>query len=195
MTATTARDIITDIKVSPDGTMFAAGCRDKNIYLYAWPEEVTSGIRKPRVLQAHTSKVTHIDWSVDSEYLQSNSSDSELLYWSSEAGLQILSPSELRDVEWNSWTCPYGFPTMGVWQEGDADINACSRSTDMKLVVSGDTGGEVSLYRYPSTTFRAQGCTGVGHSSHVTCVRFLADDRGIVSVGGQDCAIMQWCMV
>ena len=30
--------------------------------------------------QGHSSFVTHIDWSVDGEYLQSNSGDYELLY-------------------------------------------------------------------------------------------------------------------
>jgi len=36
-------------------------------------------------------------------------------------------------------------------------------------------------------------CTvGDGHSSHVTNVRFMSDDKYIISTGGEDQTVMQW---
>ena len=36
-----------------------------------------------------------------------------ILLGQAESGLQVLSPTALRDVEWATWTCPFGFPVMG----------------------------------------------------------------------------------
>lgn len=43
--------------------------------------------------------------------------------------------------------------------------------------------------------FQSDGHVGSGHSSHVTCVRFLQEDTGLVTVGGKDCSVMQWKLV
>ena len=45
---------------------------------------------------------------------------------------------------------------------------------------------------WPIFFSQAEGNSGAGHSSHVTCVRFTANDQSLISVGGQDCSIMQW---
>ncbi|KAL1486278.1 hypothetical protein MTO96_009322, partial [Rhipicephalus appendiculatus] len=34
-----------------------------------------------------------------------------------------------------------------------------------------------------------------GHSSHVTAVDFLPDDNRLISLGGRDCAVLQWAVV
>jgi len=162
--------------------------------LYAWPEGEITSIGKPTIMKGHSSRVLHLDWSSESEYLQSNSSDYELLFWSAEAGQQIVSPAALRDESWSTWTCPFGFPAQGIWPEGadGTDINACARSHNNKLIASGDDFGEVKIFKYPCVKLKAEGNSGVGHSSHVTCVRFTANDSSLISVGGQDCSIMQW---
>lgn len=193
VTLPVAMEMLDDIKFSPDGTSFATACRDMNIYLYQWPNDI-SNFKKPKVLQGHSSRVLHLDWSRDCEYLQSNSSDYEVLYWHAESGCQILSSAALRDVEWETWTCPFGFPVMGIWPEGadGTDINTCSRSTNFKLVATGDDFGEVKLFRFPSVKLKSENHVGVGHSSHVTNVRFLSNDAGLITVGGKDCSVMQW---
>jgi len=30
-----------------------------------------------------------------------------------ESGCQVLTPAALRDIEWFTYTCPFGFPVMG----------------------------------------------------------------------------------
>lgn len=44
--------------------------------------------------QGHSSFVTHIDWTTDSNYLRSNSGDYELLYWEIPACKQYIEVSE-----------------------------------------------------------------------------------------------------
>jgi len=196
ITLPVSRDVIDDIKISPDCNYMAVACRDTNIYLYNMVKD-DYNFKKPKVLQGHSSRVLHIDWSRDSEYVQSNSGDYEMLYWQAESGLQILSPAALRDVEWVSWTCPFGFSAMGVWPEGadGTDINACDRSNNKAVIATGDDFGEVKLFKYPSVKLKSDSHVGAGHSSHVTCVRFLHHDNELVTVGGQDCSVMQWKLV
>ena len=50
----------------------------------------------------------------------------------------------------------------------------------------------VKLFRFPSLKKGAKFRKYVGHSSHVTNVRFSKDHSRILSTGGADHAIFQW---
>jgi len=50
----------------------------------------------------------------------------------------------------------------------------------------GDDFGKLSILRYPSLKKSSKGAIGVGHSSHVTNVRWSLDDKYIFSTGGED---------
>ena len=56
----------------------------------------------------------------------------------------------------------------------------------------GDTAGKVRLYRFPSLDPQSKYLEGAGHASHVTCVRWSADDQFVLSTGGVDRTVMQW---
>ncbi len=64
--------------------------------------------------QGHSSFVTHIDWSADSEFLQSNSGDYELLFWNAKTCKQVTSATTMRDTDWATFTCVLGFPVVGM---------------------------------------------------------------------------------
>jgi len=181
------------IKYSPDGKHIAVGSHDNFIYLYNVSEDGKT-YKKAGKLSGHSSFVTHLDWSKDSQYLQSNSGDYEILYWDAPSCRQIASPASMKDVEWNTWTCVLGFPVIGIWPEGadGTDINACCRSSNQEYIVTGDDFGQVNFFNFPSTKPKAYCQHCVGHSSHVTCVRFMYGDNRVVSVGGKDCSVMQW---
>nr|CAD7573381.1 unnamed protein product [Timema californicum] len=66
-------------RFSPDGGFLALGSRDNNIYVYQVSEEARKYSRVGRC-SGHSSFITHLDWSADSQFLQSNSGDYELLY-------------------------------------------------------------------------------------------------------------------
>ncbi|XP_054469823.1 echinoderm microtubule-associated protein-like 1 isoform X3 [Anoplopoma fimbria] len=180
----------------PDGNFLAIGSHDNYIYIYAVAE---NGRKYSRVgkCSGHSSFITHLDWSVDSQYLVSNSGDYEILYWIPSVCKQVVSVETTRDIEWATHTCTLGFHVFGLWPDGSdgTDINATCRSSDKSLLVTGDDFGKVHLFSYPCSQFRAPSHVYRGHSSHVTNVAFLHDDGYLVSTGGKDMSVMQWRIV
>lgn len=178
---------------SPDGNFLAIGSHDNYIYIYAVNE---NGRKYSRIgkCSGHSSFITHLDWSVTSQYLMSNSGDYEILYWIPSACKQVVSVESTRDLEWATFTCTLGFQVFGVWPEGSdgTDLNAICRSGDQKLLATGDDFGKVHLFSYPCSQFRASSHAYGGHSSHVTNVTFLQEDSHLISTGGKDMSIMQW---
>ncbi|XP_048515693.1 echinoderm microtubule-associated protein-like 2 isoform X8 [Athalia rosae] len=193
------------VRFSPDGSLLAIGSRDNSIYIYQVNEDATKYSRVGRCMQnrtrgrrvksmGHSSFITHLDWSVDSQYLRSNSGDYELLYWNPGICRQIPKSSVLRDVDWSTHSCIISFETIGVWPEGadGTDINNCTRSGDGKLLATGDDFGKVKLFSYPACQPKSLFHVYAGHSSHVTNVSFLQDDTRLVSTGGNDTSVLQW---
>lgn len=71
------------------------------------------------------------------------------------------------------------------------DRKSVGRSRSSKYVAVGYEN-EIDLYRWPSTVDNAASKTYSGHSSFVTKVRFMANDKYLVSVGGNDQTVMVW---
>ncbi|XP_064919579.1 echinoderm microtubule-associated protein-like 1 isoform X2 [Columba livia] len=184
------------MRYSPDGNFLAIGSHDNCIYIYSVSE---NGRKYTRVgkCSGHSSFITHLDWSVNSQYLVSNSGDYEILYWIPSACKQVVSVETTRDIEWDTYTCTLGFHVFGVWPEGSdgTDINAVCRSHGRKLLSTGDDFGKVHLFSYPCSQFRAPSHVYGGHSSHVTNVDFLCEDTHLISTGGKDTSIMQWRVI
>ncbi|KYO45428.1 hypothetical protein Y1Q_0015096 [Alligator mississippiensis] len=184
------------MRYSPDGNFLAIGSHDNCIYIYGVNE---NGRKYTRIgkCSGHSSFITHLDWSVNSQYLVSNSGDYEILYWIPSACKQVVSVEATRDIEWATYTCTLGFHVFGVWPEGSdgTDINAVCRSHGRKLLSTGDDFGKVHLFSYPCSQFRAPSHVYGGHSSHVTNVDFLCEDTHLISTGGKDTSIMQWRVI
>uniref|UniRef100_A0A8C5A6E3 EMAP like 1 n=1 Tax=Gadus morhua TaxID=8049 RepID=A0A8C5A6E3_GADMO len=177
----------------PDGNFLAIGSHDNYIYIYAVTEQ---GRKYSRVgkCSGHSSFITHLDWSVDSQYLVSNSGDYEILYCKD---LPIIRVETTRDITWGTSTCSLGFEVFGLWPDGSdgTDINAVCSSNEKSLLATGDDFGKVHLFSFPCSQFRAPSHAYGGHSSHVTNVNFLYDDSFLVSTGGKDMSVMQWRIV
>ncbi|KAL0123583.1 hypothetical protein PUN28_005827 [Cardiocondyla obscurior] len=189
------------VQFSPDGSLLALGSRDNYIYIYQVNEDATKYSRVGRCMPkrirrhgGHSSFITHLDWSVDGQYLRSNSGDYELLYWNPGVCRQIPQSSMLRNVDWASHTCVISFETIGIWPEGadGTDVNNCARSGDGKLLATGDDFGKVKLFSHPACQPKSLYHSYGGHSSHVTNVSFLQDDSRLVSTGGGDTSVLQW---
>ncbi|XP_073923278.1 echinoderm microtubule-associated protein-like 1 isoform X1 [Castor canadensis] len=184
------------MRYSPDGNFLAIGSHDNCIYIYGVGE---SGRKYTRVgkCSGHSSFITHLDWSINSQFLVSNSGDYEILYWVPSACKQVVSVETTRDIEWATYTCTLGFHVFGVWPEGSdgTDINAVCRAHEKKLLSTGDDFGKVHLFSYPCSQFRAPSHIYGGHSSHVTNVDFLCEDSHLISTGGKDTSIMQWRVI
>ncbi|CAL8300401.1 unnamed protein product [Boreogadus saida] len=159
-----------------NGNFLAIGSHDNYIYIYAVAEQ---GRKYSRVgkCSGHSSFITHLDWSVDSQYLVSNSGDYEILYWIPSVCKQVVSVETTRDITWGTST------TMLCFEVASS------------LLATGDDFGKVHLFSFPCSQFRAPSHAYGGHSSHVTNVNFLYDDSFLVSTGGKDMSVMQWRIV
>ncbi|XP_050729879.1 echinoderm microtubule-associated protein-like 2 isoform X5 [Eriocheir sinensis] len=181
------------LKFSPNAQYLAVGSRDNNIYVYQVSEDGRKYSRVGRC-QGHSSFVTHLDWSTDSQFLQSNSGDYELLFWNAGLCRQIVQTSQMRDVEWATSSCTLTFNTLGIWPEGadGTDVNACTRANNTPVLATGDDFGKVKVFSNPACHQKARCLEYGGHSSHVTAIGFLHDDSRLISTGGRDTAVMQW---
>ncbi|KAJ7345175.1 hypothetical protein JRQ81_001125 [Phrynocephalus forsythii] len=193
---TDGNEQLSTMRYSPDGNFLAIGSHDNCIYIYSVND---NGRKYSRIgkCSGHSSFITHLDWSANSQYLVSNSGDYEILYWIPSACKQVVSVETTRDIEWATYTCTLGFHVFGVWPEGSdgTDINAVCRSQGRKLLSTGDDFGKVHLFSYPCSQFRAPSHMYGGHSSHVTNVDFLYEDTHLISTGGKDTSIMQWRVI
>jgi len=83
---------------------------------------------------------------------------------------------------------------QGVWPPyaDGTDVNAVDRAKGGDVIAAADDFGRVTLRHYPALLPTAIASVSMGHSSHVTNVRFTAGDRHLISVGGNDKSVFQW---
>lgn len=180
---------ISEIKFSPDGQILAVGAHDSLIFLY----KVSENFKLQYKLKGHHSTITHFDFSVAGNVLQSTCTSYELLYHNTASGAQDPSgASGNKNEKWYTWTCVLGWPVQGIWPpcSDGSDINNLDRSKSHKVVATVDDFGLVKLFKYPCVKKNSGFNSYRGHSSHVTSCRFL--NGYLISIGGNDKAIFQW---
>jgi echinoderm microtubule-associated protein-like 1/2 len=185
------------ISFSPNGLYLAVGSRDNFIYIYSVNETALKYSRIGRCT-GHSSFILHLDWSIDSDYLMSNSGDYEILTWQAHNCKQITDVKLIRDLIFKTNTCTLSLNTMGIWTNSSSisssnnsklacmdgtDINACASSISNELCCSVDDFGKVNLFQYPCNLLKAEKRTYNGHSSHVTNVTFINNDTRIITTG------------
>ena len=181
---------VQDLKFSPLDPILAVSTHDNYIDLWEYEGSDFSMIHR---LKGHNSYITHIDWDSDGHYLQSNCGAYELLFWDTSDGSQVTRASSLKDVAWDTWTCTLGWPVQGIWaaEAKGCDVNAVSRSSDQKLLVSGEDSQKLKLFSYPCAD-GANWKEYTAHGSFVTNCRFTADDQYVATCGGNDNSLMLW---
>ena len=71
------KEVLHEMKFSPDGQLLAVGSNDNFVDLYS----ISEGYKHVGHCSGNSSFITHLDWSVDSKYIQTNSGASERLYF------------------------------------------------------------------------------------------------------------------
>lgn len=71
-------------------------------------------------------------------------------------------------------------------------VNCADEVPSGGYLVTSDDFSNVKLFNYPVVADDAPYKCFRAHASHVMCVRFLCDDRRVISVGGRDRAVCQW---
>ena len=186
---------IQDLKFSPNNQLLAVGSHDNYIDVYMVPD-----FKRKYALRKHSSFITHIDWSVDSNFLQTNCGRYELLYWDMTQGKQLTNGAyERREETWSEITCVLGWGTQGVFlnKMEHSEINMVARSTEKLfgeyyLLAAADDRKQVNLYKYPCLKKGSNRICAKGHSSFVTNVRFSKGDSYMYSTGGRDGAVFVW---
>jgi microtubule-associated protein-like 6 len=72
------------------------------------------------------------------------------------------------------------------------DVNSTCLTKDKKILATADDFGFVKLFEYPCTGKFAKFKRYIGHSAHVTRVRWTFDEKHLISIGGGDTATMIW---
>ena len=75
------------------------------------------------------------------------------------------------------------------------DVNSLDCCLSKNILATGDDLGFVRLYNYPSYVTKAKHKSYVGHSAHVTSVRFSNNGSYLVSLGGNDTSIFIWKLI
>uniref|UniRef100_A0A182ITF5 WD_REPEATS_REGION domain-containing protein n=1 Tax=Anopheles atroparvus TaxID=41427 RepID=A0A182ITF5_ANOAO len=195
-TYTDGQDVIQCMQFSPDGNLLALGSKDNCIYIYQCTK-VPHRFSKIGKCTGHSSFISHLDWSKDSQVLRSNSGDYELLYWNPTLCRQITSQSTVKNLEWATQNCSVCFETIGIWPENfdGTDINSVCKDGEEQFLVSADDFGKIRLFSFPASQPKSLSHSYRGHSSHVTAVQFMHDGVRLLSAGGLDTSVLQWRVV
>ena len=198
-----SKEEIQDIRYSPNGRWLACASRDNYIHIF----DTLNNYRRQGTCKGHSSYVTHIDWSLDSKYLQSNDGAYEILYWFDFDGTeprtdgkrdkcrQYTYAMDMRDTNWDTWTTVLGWPVQGIWSpySDGTDVNSLFRSNSEKYTVCGDDSFQVNLFTWPVLKGGYKKCKQYkGHCSHVLGLQFTGTDSHVISVGGNDASIFEW---
>ena len=116
-----------------------------------------------------------------------------MLFINTRTGKRENAP-QFKDERWASWNCTIGWPVQGIWPEcsDGSDINSVDRHPRGNVLATADDFSTVKLFKYPCPVERSMYRKSIGHSSHVTNVRFTASGDYLISTGGNDKAVFQW---
>ncbi|XP_077381857.1 echinoderm microtubule-associated protein-like 6 isoform X7 [Festucalex cinctus] len=183
------KEVIHELKFSPDGSFLAVGSNDGVVDVYA----VAQRFKKVGECSRSAAFITHLDWSVDSRFLQTNDGAGEHLFYRMPAG-KLVSKEEAKGVHWMTWTGVLGPEVNSIWPKYSnvTNVNSVDANYSGAVLAAGDDQGLVKLFRFPCLKKGAKFKKYIGHSAHVTNVRWSGDLQWLVSTGGADHAVFQW---
>ncbi|TYZ67415.1 hypothetical protein PybrP1_003217 [[Pythium] brassicae (nom. inval.)] len=194
-----SKKYIRNVKFSGDGLTLAVGSSDNFIYAYNTEDWASKGKCKARDASAVLS---HFDFSATGGYIMASATNKgEMVFFESASGVEITRIATLKDVEWLSWTCPYGWWVQGAWPTSESfrfEVTALDRSSNSEsrhssqLLVTGDNFGVLRLYRYPCIAENALCQIIQGPSSAISAIHFSADNNAVIACATEERCIFQW---
>jgi len=188
-----AKLYLTEIKFHPLGETIAMVSADGKCYIHdASNYAFVSSITMPVPLG---TKIMHIDWSESGSYLRLSSDKDELFHFKATGDL-ITAPLDVRDVEWNTYDCPFTWKTAGYWRQSSDNINVIAVSLDytQKQAAVSYQNGDVRLYRFPCQQANAKYVKISGISTQAHRMRFSCDSRYLVAMDAYTRTVVQYAL-
>ncbi|KAL7994422.1 putative EH domain, EF-hand domain pair, WD40/YVTN repeat-like-containing domain superfamily [Plasmopara halstedii] len=186
---------IKTVRFSGDGLTLAIGSSDNCIYSYHTEDWASKGKCRARDAGAVLSS---FDFSTTGEHILANARNrGEIIAFESSSGGEITQLATLRNVEWLTCSCPYGWGVQGAWPAHGAqeyEISAVDRSSgaETQLLVTGDTLGILRLFRYPCVNLDSHSQFAYGAASTISAIRFTANGSYVVACARDERCIFQW---
>ncbi|CAH1185204.1 unnamed protein product [Phyllotreta striolata] len=185
------------VAYNPTGDLIAIASQNGSVYLFRVSRDGYSYKKSNKIRGAQP--LMQLDWSSDTNFLQTVTADYDLCFWDVKTLSPEKSPIAVKDVKWYTHNSTVGFTVAGIWNNRfypmTSIISTASRSAAHDLLISGDTDGYLRLFRYPCISPKAEYNEEKVYSGTVACARFLFNDRNVVTVGGTDASLMLWQLV
>uniref|UniRef100_A0A8C0M4E5 EMAP like 5 n=1 Tax=Canis lupus familiaris TaxID=9615 RepID=A0A8C0M4E5_CANLF len=186
------RCAIHDIRFSPDSRFLAVGSSENSVDFY----DLTLGPTLNRISYCRDipSFVIQMDFSADSRHLQVSTGCYKRQVYEVPSGKPVMDHATMDRITWATWTSILGDEVMGIWSRHaeKANVNCACVSHSGISLVTGDDFGMVKLFDFPCPEKFAKHKRFLGHSPHVTNIRFTSGDRHVISAGGDDCSLFVW---
>ncbi|XP_042073422.1 echinoderm microtubule-associated protein-like 6 isoform X3 [Haplochromis burtoni] len=183
---------VQDIRFSPDRRLLAVGSVENTVDVY----DVSAGPTLNRLVYCSDipAFVLQLDFSADSCYVQVSTGAYKRQVFEVPSGKLVSDPIAIDRITWATWTSILGDEVLGIWPRNadKADVSCACVSHGGLNIVTGDDFGLVKLFDFPCTEKFAKHKRYLGHSPHVTNIRFSHDDKYVISTGGDDCSVFVW---
>ena len=201
----------TVVQFDPTGTFLAVGFDDGTIELMLAPE----GYRLVGRCSGHADALTHIDWSLDGEVLQTADASPDVYFWDltkqvpapvgvgGEAAPEYQrfgTPILLHAREWAAQSCPLAWPLQGMYTAGEEAEGLAAVAIDRGpgvekgpgFALAAESSGAVRMFKYPCPPGSKPKVTARGHAAGVANVAISTSRTFAVSLGGTDQTALVW---
>jgi len=182
---------ITLVCFSPEGETLAVACEDGAVFLYAVPDEYELIGRCVR----HTTPVFHLDFSVDGEWIRTNSLAKEIGFFNADDASYQSNLASMRDIQWATQSCIYSWHAKAIHRSPYLDDIALSMHTPSSgstFSACGTATGYVRLHSFPCIADDSECHRYPAHAGAVSGVRFSFCGEYLVSTGAADRSVILW---
>ena len=145
-----SKKCITDIKYTYSGDKVAMASEDGAIYIHDVPS-----YKLKVISQKQMSPILNVDFSEDGDYIQAQCNQ-DLMFFSTKDGCKVQAET-IGNVNWNTYTCPYGWSVKGLWYHfyNNTTKNCCILTSidslmEKRLGAYVTSLGSIGLFSFPS---------------------------------------------
>ncbi|EKX41072.1 hypothetical protein GUITHDRAFT_74939, partial [Guillardia theta CCMP2712] len=178
------------MKFSHSGKYMACASSDGVLHVL----DTTGGYERISSFKGHTSSITEIDWDLSSRYLRSTSISLELFFWEVGSKSRVGKVIDIKDINWITYNCTIGWYSAGLISStsDERDILSSDRSEDLSLLAVSRNDGRIQLLPFPCHLPDHDSVSIFAHLPAAAKVKFTCDSRRLISIGGNDDAVMVW---